>query len=1112
MFGSVHRGYGLILLAMVWLGVGVERVRAAQAESGVEWFETKVRPVLAERCYQCHSASSPKLKGALRLDTVDGILKGGDSGEPAVVGGKPGDSLLLSAIKYELDDLKMPPKKKLEAQQIADIEAWVKMGAPLPKVTTVATTAPVPGSGHPVRMTLAEGRKFWSFVKPTEPKIPTPQPANWARNDIDRFVLAKLDEKGLKPAPEADRRTLIRRATYDLTGLPPTAEEVDAFIADASPDAYDKLVDRLLASPRYGERWGRHWLDVARYADTKGYVFNEERQYAFAYTYRDWVIQALNQDLPYDQFLTEQIAADRLDLKGDKQPLAALGFLTVGRRFINNQTEIIDDRIDVVCRGTMALTVGCARCHDHKYDPIPTADYYSLYGVFESSDEPGELPLLGTAAPDPTQAAAYEKEHAKRVADVLAFRTKHYRDAEATLRKGDVVAQYLLATRELGDGDWPKAIGIATEKKLNAWTLAKWRDYLKQAAAKHDPVWAAWALGPATRPASQPVVGGNPVIAAAITKGSLKDLAGLAGVYGSVLAKFDGDKPLADANEEAIRLTLRGAGTPTDFPLEKVGEFFNGQDVNDLRELDKKVDELTATHPGSPPRAMAMEDRATPIEPHIFKRGNPANAGDQVPRRFLEILSRDDRKPFKTGSGRLELAQDIVSKENPLTARVMVNRVWQWHFGQGLVRTASDFGSRGDRPTHPELLDYLALRFENEQGWSLKKLHRLIMLSATYRQASFGADPKGPAVDPENLLLYRFNPQRLDFESLRDSLLAVSGQIDLKMGGRSVDILAEPFIPRRTVYAFIDRQNLPGVFRTFDFASPDGHQAARAMTSVPQQALFMMNSQFVIEQAKKLAGQSSIAAENDPRKKIDLLYRAVLDRLPTTGEVAMGTQYISTEQSQQKEEPITKVTQWQYGYGEYNEATGRLKTFHAMPYFTGSAWQGGDALPDAKLGWAMLNSTGGHVGNDAAHAVVRRFTAPRDCIVAIEGMLSHAQMEGDGVRGRLITSRDGTLGTWVVHNRQAETKISPIALKKGDTIDFVVDCGAAGNYGFDQFSWAVDVNKVPTPGAVAGEDNGTAWSSAAEFAGPAAKPALPLNAWEKYAQVLLESNEFMFVD
>ncbi|HEY1377282.1 MAG TPA: DUF1549 and DUF1553 domain-containing protein, partial [Gemmataceae bacterium] len=509
-------------------------------------------------------------------------------------------------------------------------------------------------------------RKHWAFQPLRPGSVPPVQQTDWPRTPVDRFILARLEAAGLAPAPPADRRTLLRRVTYDLTGLPPTPAEIDAFVHDPDPEAYARLVDRLLASPHYGERWGRHWLDVARYADSKGYVFMEERKYPYAYTYRDYVIRSFNEDKPFDRFIVEQLAADKLPLGDDKHPLAALGFLTLGRRFLNNTHDIIDDRIDVVTRGLLGLTVTCARCHDHKFDPIPSRDYYSLYGVFASSVEPKEPPLIET--PQRTAALeAFEKELAKRKAEVAAYRKKR-QEAKAALSR---------------------------------------------AVALVPPSLGATALRAAT------VLGPNPV---------------------------------------------------EQLPPEKFDRLLNRADRNKLRELVKKVEAFQANSPAAPARAMALADAPQPVQPHVFLRGNPANVGPAVPRQFLEVLAGPNRKPFTDGSGRLELAKAIADPANPLTARVFVNRVWAQHFGKGLVGTPSDFGLRSDPPTHPELLDHLATFFM-DNGWSLKKLHRHILLSAAYRQRSDDR-PECHKVDPENAHLWQANRQRLDFEATRDALLA----------------------------------------------------------------------------------------------------------------------------------------------------------------------------------------------------------------------------------------------------------------------------------------------------------------------------------------------------
>jgi mono/diheme cytochrome c family protein len=757
-----------IPICLLATSVLVLPMRASTPEES-EFFEKRVRPVLAEHCYKCHG--SEKQKGALRLDSREALLKGAD-GDPVVVAGSPEESALIKSIRHE-GDSKMPEKEeKLSADQIAALTEWVRMGLPWPA-----------GDPPPADARAEAARKHWAFQPVRKPAPPeAADPRGWAKSEIDRFILEKLNAANLAPAPQADPRTLIRRMTFDLTGLPPAPQDVESFVNECRDgasfvirdSAVRSLIDRLLGSPAYGERWGRYWLDVARYADSKGYVFQEERRYAFAYTYRDWVIRAFNEDLPFDQFLIRQIAADHVAQAGDTRPLAALGFLTLGRRFLNNQQEIIDDRIDVVARGTMGLTVSCARCHDHKFDPVSQQDYYALYGVFASSIEPKELPLL-PASTDPETDAKYRAERARLDAEIDRF---------------------------IGEkcGDFAHAANLLT---------------------------------------------GLPVVLPALPRESLRE----------IISRADRDH---------------------------------------VRNLRNKIDALNAG-PLAPPRAMAMTDGPL-VDPHVFKRGNPGMRGEAVPRRFLTVLSGGKPEPFQKGSGRLELAQAIASPENPLTARVFVNRVWAHHFGKGLVRSPGDFGTRGDAPTHPELLDWLASRFV-EDGWSVKKLHRLIMLSAAYQQSS-DVDPKAAQADPENRLLSHANRRRLDFEAMRDSLLSVTGELDRAIGGRSVEITTQPFTRRRTVYSFIDRQNLPGMFRTFDFASPDTSSPQRHVTTVPQQALFMMNSPFVLERARALVAQPRFEQAQPCEEQIQELYSRVFARRAEPREVEAGLRFIGQQIAQ----------------------------------------------------------------------------------------------------------------------------------------------------------------------------------------------------------------------
>lgn len=872
------------LLAPCWFSAGVWAAPPSAAAAVGPWsleeldfFERRIRPVLAARCYSCHSAQAKILQANLRLDTAAGMRAGGDSGPLIPADGDLADNPLLQALRWETYE--MPPDGKLAEAVIADFVRWLEMGAPDPRVDEAAASPPD---------SAADGASHWAFQPPTAPVPPAVERADWPVNAVDRFVLAALERQGLQPSAPAGPRTLLRRVHYDLTGLPPTAEELAAFEGNHSDAAYLAVVDGLLASPQFGERWARYWLDIARYADTKGYVFQEDRNYPQAHTYRDWVIQAFNADLPYDRFVLAQLAADQI---GDASAAPALGFLTLGRRFINNVHDIIDDRIDVVTRGLLGLSVSCARCHDHKYDPIPTADYYSLYGVFASSREP--------------------------------------RDAAAPL---------------------------------------------------------------------------------------------------------------------------------------------------------------------------LLVDAERPTEPVVFVRGNPANRGPRVPRQFLAVLAGPQRQPFQQGSGRLEMAAAIASETNPLTARVWVNRVWGYLFGQGLVTTPSDWGTRSDPPTHPELLDHLACWFMSH-GWSTRQLVRELVHSRTYRQAS-DEGAAGLAADPENRLLWRANRRRLDLEALRDSLLAAAGRLDHTRGGPSVSLTDPPFATRRSVYGFIDRQNLPGFFRTFDFASPDAHTPRRPLTTVPQQALYLMNSPFVMEQAAHLAARPEVRQAADDAQRVAALFRAALGREPAADEAAAAASYLETAARTADVSLAGDDDVWRYGYGRFDESAGRVVDFTPLPHFTGSAWQGGPELPDAALGWTLLNPQGGHPGNDQSRAAVRRWIAPAAGRVTIDGRLEHSTDQGDGVRATVVASRAGAVGQWTARNSKAATRVGGLEVRAGEAVDLVTDCRREPSY--DGFRWTVTVRlEQSEPGGR------SVWDSADDFRGP--RPA-PLTAWECLAQVLLMTNEFAYVD
>ena len=977
--------FALLLVASQRSAVSDDSVNPPVSPEAAAYFETTIRPILANNCIDCHGPDAQL--GGLRLDSRPALLKGGASG-PSLVPGDPDKSLLIQVV-HQTGKIKMPKGGKLKPEQIAALADWVKNGAPWPMAK-----GDVQNASQEYTLTPAQ-QKFWSLQPVRMPALPPVKNAAWCQSPVDRFVLAKLEAKGLKPSPPAPKRVLIRRVTFDLIGLPPTTEEVNAFVADKSPQAFSRVVDRLLASPRYGERWARHWLDVARYADTKGYVFTEDRNYPFAYTYRDWVIDAFNKDLPYDQFVEMQLAADRLPFpkNGDKKQLAALGFLRVGRRFLNNNNDIIDDRIDVTMRGFQGFTVGCARCHDHKFDPIPTKDYYSLYGVFAASRE------IDPIIAPPAEAAPYIAHEAKVQASQQELE-KIIRDQTTRLR-----------------------------------------DLLKN------------------------------------------------------------NQPLPDPVKEGLQ-AVRENTLPDGKNLAKIETSFEKPAQDRLAVLRPEIEQLSKANIPMPEKAMALEDVEKPTNPHVFKRGNPGNPGDEIPRRFLLALSPKNipRPEWKANSGRLELAQAIASPKNPLTARVFVNRVWMQHFGAGIVRTPSDFGKQGERPTHPELLDYLASRFM--KGWSIKNLHRMILLSSTYQQSS-DINPKSFEADPENRLLWRVNRRRLDMEQLRDSLFFASGRLDTKtVGGPSVELWTAPFSSRRAVYGRVERQNLPGTFRTFDFASPDATSPQRFQTTVPQQALFLMNSPLAVAQARALASRPEVVAKLDVSARIRQVYLLLFDRLPTADEASLGLGYLQGRDVPMPI-PASVAPLWSYGYGGSDGAGTKVTEFTPLAHFAENGYQAGREFPDPNIHYAKLTASGGHPGGRQNQAVIRRWTAPISGTVSVSGVLQHDAPEGDGVRGRLISSRSGLVGEWVVHHGTAKTDSAAISVIKGDTLDFVADCRASDS--FDSFSWSPTVTRTGGEAKI--------WSSAAQFTPPmTASRVIPLTKWERYVQALLMTNDFYFID
>ncbi len=1069
-----------------------------------EFFEKKIRPMLVQNCVNCHGPDEQE--GGLRLDSRDFLMKGGD-GQPVAVPGDPDKSRLISVTRYD-GSVQMPPDGKLTEEDFNALVAWVKMGLPWPQ-----HAEPEPASAAPSKdpkEKYAELRAtHWAFQPIHRTRPPEVKNKGWIRTPVDNFILAKLEEKGLEPSPAVDARTLLRRVTIDLTGLPPTAEDTAAFLADSSPEAYRKVVERLLASPQYGERWGRHWLDVARYADTKGYVFTDEPRYPYAYTYRDYVIRAFNTDLPYDQFVLEQLAADQLPENDDKTRLAGLGFLTVGRRFGNNINDIIDDRIDVVSRGLMGLSVGCARCHDHKYDPIPTDDYYSLYGVFASCNEPDDLPQIGES-PDKAAYQEYLTELGKRQTALSDFRSKQLADLRSELRThvGDYLAQVIVERKKKDKSNKDDFEYSFTRGEPRPQFVKRWSEYLSRHSRIADPVFSVWhryAALPADEKAFEdgtkkilaeieaakdPKKPVNKLVREAFLKARPTSMADVVKTYDQLFAAYaSNEEPLADADAEQLRQVLYGSDSPVAMSDKDIDGLFDRKTRDANRKLESKIEAHKASSPGSPPRAMVLVDNEKPTQAAVFVRGNPGRRGKQVPRQFLEAIAGTERKPFEKGSGRLELARAIVAPENPLTARVMANRVWMHHFGVGLVRTPSDFGLRSDPPSHPELLDWLAASFR-EEGWSVKNLHRLIVLSSAYRQASVDDSAKS-VVDPENQYLWRMNPRRLEFEALRDSMLAVAGRLDLSMGGRSVNLTRIPLSTRRTVYGIVDRQDLPSMFQVFDFASPDASTDQRSRTTVPQQALFVMNSRFALEQARAAASHEDVSSKPDNSAKIRALFVRVLGREPKGDELADAEQFLDRAATLS-----TTTALWQYGVGRYDDKQKAVVDFRRFEHWTGEAWQPAAKYPDSEFNYTQIHAEGGHPGF-AKHMTVVRWTAPHDCAVAIDGKLGHNSDKGDGVQARVFDREGKQLGKWVAANKKLTTKIERVELKRGDWLDFVVDCRTGNSY--DSYTWSPMLTTLDA-------DTKETWNAETEFQGPRLSPL------EQLAQVLMLTNEFTFID
>ncbi len=885
-------------------------------------FNEQVRPILAEYCLHCHGTDPDTREAGLRLDikpvTEDHII----------VPGKPDESELFLRLVSD-EDLKMPPAdsgKTLNAKQIAILREWIQQGG--------------------------EYEKHWSFESIRKPKLPAAQ--KLAKTEIDRFILAKLQKKSLTLSPAVSREQLIRRATFDLIGLPPTWKQVQAFVNDPSEDAFEKVVDRLLASPQYGPRWGRHWLDIARYADTHGGSAIGFVRFPFSYTYRDYVINSFNEDKPYHQFVKEQLAADQLGLAENDPALAGLGFLTVGMQF-RNPHDKIDDQIDVISRGLLGLTVACARCHDHKFDEISTKDYYSLYATLASSHSPDLLPLVGKPKDSP-QYQGYKKELKKRqeTHDDMA------RDQTAVMRsrlKMQVGAYLKELAKGTPEQDLSTTFLSYRTDEVRPLVLEFWRQYLA-GLTEEDAVFGPWkklsqldakdfqkqcttlieslvkengdpAKWPAMHTLNTTTPKWNPRVLEAITKKKPKSLMEVADAYGDLFAQVhqqwlksliatsleavEGVTVIPDENikhlevnsaiNRQLRKHLYKPGTPTAMKEEIAVILLNRPICDKVRGLKGAIQALHLASPGSPPRAMAIQEEKQTEVFYVFRRGNPIDRADPVQAKFLTALSEQKETSFSAGKRRLELANAIVDPANPLTKRVIANWIWQHHFGRGLVRTPDDFGTRGDPPTHPKLLDYLAVTFQ-EDGWSIKKMHKRIMLSAVYQQGSIESGD-ARKTDPDNKLLWRMPRRKLDLEAMRDSMLAVSGELNPGLGGKPFDLYTKKAIPRRTVYGFINRDIVSSLASTFDAANSSTCTAKRPDTNVPQQTLFALNSDFIQDRSVTLTTMKGFVSAKSDASRVQFLYGRIFSRLPRPEEIELAINYV---QSQNQE---SKTTPWQ---------------------------------------------------------------------------------------------------------------------------------------------------------------------------------------------------------
>jgi cytochrome c553 len=1023
------------LLHLLPLGNVCPAAQAADATpEGIEFFEKKVRPVLVAHCYPCHSADAKKLRGHLLLDNRAGLLKGGESG-PVVVPGQPEDSRLIKAVGYQDDVLRMPPRGKLADEHIADLTAWVKMGAPWPDTAGSRTVS------AKAAFDLQERRKHWCFQPVQNHAPPAVKRADWLRSPIDSFVLAQLESKGLAPALPADKRTLLRRVTYDLIGLPPAPAEIDAFLADDSPDAFEKVVDRLLASPQYGERWGRHWLDLVRFAETAGHEFDMEMPEA--YQYRDYVIRALNADVPYDRFVIEHVAGDLLaeprrhPTERFNESILGTGFWFLGESKHSpvdvraDEADRMDNQIDVFSKAFLGLTLSCARCHDHKFDAISTKDYYALLGYLLSSrQDRAFLDDLGPVQEKVRQLQEIRAERRKlppvlekHLSDQIEPQVSWSIHQMRYLRKDKKKLEKFEEGKQILVQEMNATLAEAAEKLRNAIVFAdfskgSWKEWFVSGTAfGQGPSQAGdgtmtgpllpsgWAHSGALSPKLEGVLRSPTFLISKkyvhLHLGGKKArvnlvLAGLQQIrdpiYGGLTFKlsdswngelgwrtqdvsmwigqrayieiiddgdavvavdqvlFSDDPPPPPLPSRTLLRILENPKTRSWEDLEHglrqvfqeslkqwIGGTLAAQPdandrvdlLNDLYEGARSLSEEQASDPAVKAynqeiakyqeieatikpsrRGLTMADGSA-VNEYVFIRGNHKNLGEEVPRRFLEAIAGPSQPAPARGSGRLELAQRLVDSSNPLLPRVLVNRLWKHHFGEGLVRSVDNFGVLGEEPSHLELLDYLARELVR-RGWSIKSMHRLLVLSSTYQMAS-RAEAAADEADPRNRLLHRMPIRRLEAECIRDAVLAASGRLDRRMFGPGVLPHLTPFMAgrgkpthtgpldgagRRSVYLNVRRNFLTPLFLAFDYPIPFTTIGRRSVSNVPAQALALMNNPFVVQQAELWAKRALAEPGLTPRQRVTNLYVTAFGRPPTDAELAEALAFLEEQGKQ----------------------------------------------------------------------------------------------------------------------------------------------------------------------------------------------------------------------